>query len=48
VQTQFLTPELLPTLFQLPADIPTDNVEINTLAHPIIARYQSDRRWDLY
>nr|WP_211517495.1 polyamine aminopropyltransferase [Geitlerinema sp. PCC 9228] len=48
VKTRYLTPHLFPTLFQIPEDIRREDVEINTLAHPIIARYQSDRRWNLY
>lgn len=46
--TQFLTPELLPTLFVLPGDITLDAVQVNLLSHPVIVRYQQDPRWVLY
>lgn len=48
VPTQFLTAQLLPTLFVLPKDITLDQVEVNRLGHPVIVRYQSDPRWALY
>lgn len=48
VPTRFLTPALLPTLFELPADIRLGAVEINRLSHPVIVRYQQDARWEGY
>ena len=48
VPTQFLTSELLPTLFVLPGDITLDSVQVNRLSHPVIVKYQRDPRWALY
>lgn len=48
ISTRFLTPEILPGLFQLPGDIQLGNVEINRLSHPAIVHYQSDWRWSVY
>ena len=48
VPTRFLTPSLLSNLFQLPGDIQLGKVEVNRLSHPVIVRYQSDRRWETY
>jgi spermidine synthase len=48
ISTRFLTAEMLPGLFQLPADIQLGNVEVNRLSHPVIVRYQSDWRWNTY
>ena len=45
ITTRFLTPTMLHSLFNLPKDLNIQNVEINRLAHPVIVRYQSDRRW---
>ena len=48
VETQFLTPELLPTLFVLPKDTIDSSVEINQLSDPVIVPYQSNPRWSVY
>ena len=48
VPTQFLSSEVLPTLFVLPKDIQVSAVEVNRLARPIIVKYQADQRWELY
>ena len=48
VATRFLTPSVLSNLFQLPGDIQLGFVEVNRLSHPVIVRYQSDRRWEVY
>jgi len=48
IPTQFLTPALLPTLFQLPADISIGNAKINRLTDPVIVQYQADPRWSAY
>jgi spermidine synthase len=48
IATRFLTPSLLPNLFQLPGDIALENVEINRLSHPVLVRYQEDWRWGMY
>lgn len=45
VKTQFLTPRLLPSLFQLPADLALQEVEIHTSDNSVITDYYSDRRW---
>jgi spermidine synthase len=45
VKTQFLTPTLLPSLFQLPADLALQEVSINTHDNSVITNYYSDRRW---
>lgn len=45
VETQYLTPEILPNLFELPADIELGNVAINRLTRPVILQYQNDARW---
>jgi spermidine synthase len=45
VKTQFLTPTLLPSLFQLPADLALQEVSINTRDNSVITNYYSDRRW---
>lgn len=48
-ETRFLSPAVFPSLFALPPDLAiTDEVEINTLAHPVIVNYERDRRWVLY
>jgi len=48
-ETRFLSSTMDSTLFQLPKDFKLDpNVEINTLAHPVIVKYERDRRWMLY
>ncbi len=44
-ETQYLTPQLLPKLFDLPADIVLEDVEINRLTRPVILSYQNDARW---
>jgi spermidine synthase len=45
IETRFLTPNLLQTLFELPKDIPINrNVEVNRLSHPVIVRYQFETR----
>ncbi|MEO0853392.1 MAG: polyamine aminopropyltransferase, partial [Cyanobacteria bacterium J06648_11] len=48
VPTRYLTPDLLPALFALPADIELGSVQINRLSHPAIVRYQTDSRWAFY
>lgn len=48
IATRFLTASMLPNLFNLPGDIELKPVSINRLAHPVIVRYQSDRRWFHY
>ncbi|MDC0832653.1 polyamine aminopropyltransferase [Geitlerinema sp. CS-897] len=48
IATRFLTPDILPGLFHLPADISLDNVEINRLVHPKIVQYQTEGRWQMY
>ena len=50
VATEFLTPELTASLFQMPADLPlaTDGVRINQLAHPKLVQYYHNPRWGLY
>ncbi|MEM9156895.1 MAG: polyamine aminopropyltransferase [Cyanobacteria bacterium P01_F01_bin.33] len=48
VPTRYLTAELLPALFALPADIELGSVQINRLSHPTIVRYQTDPRWAFY
>ena len=45
IATRFLTTTMLHSLFDLPKDLNIQEVEINRLAHPVIVRYQSDRRW---
>ncbi|MGK7945920.1 MAG: polyamine aminopropyltransferase [Microcystaceae cyanobacterium] len=45
IDTRFLTPNLLHSLFELPKDIAIDrSVEINRLSHPVIIRYQLETR----
>ncbi len=48
IETQFLTPELLPTLFVLAKDVTAHNVKINQLSDPVIVPYQSNPRWSVY
>ncbi len=48
VDTQFLTPELIPTLFVMPKDTMDSAVEINQLSNPVIVPYQSNPRWSVY
>ena len=48
IDTQFLTPELIPTLFVLPKDTIDTTVEINQLSDPVIVPYQSNPRWSVY
>ena len=48
IPTQFLTPELIPTLFVMPKDTTALNVEINQLSNPVIVPYQSNPRWSVY
>ena len=45
IVTRYLTLTMLHNLFDLPKDLEIQEVEINRLAHPVIVRYQSDRRW---
>ncbi|MFW6360015.1 MAG: spermidine synthase, partial [Chroococcales cyanobacterium] len=48
IETRFLTEAMLHHLFELPGDITLNDVEINRLSHPVIVRYQADRRWSAY
>jgi len=48
VETRFLSPAVLSSLFVLPKDMVLEEVEMNTLAHPVIVNYERDRRWLLY
>lgn len=48
IPTRFLTPEILSSLFVLPKDMIIKDVDVNTLAHPVIVNYERDRRWILY
>lgn len=48
IPTRFLTPALLPELFQLPADISIGKARINRLTDPVIVQYQADPRWSAY
>ncbi|MDR9402158.1 MAG: polyamine aminopropyltransferase [Halothece sp. Uz-M2-17] len=48
IPTRFLSPAVLSSLFILPKDITITEVEVNTLAHPVIVNYERDRRWVLY
>ena len=48
INTQFLTPELLPTLFVMAKDTVDNTVEINQLSNPTIVPYQSNPRWSVY
>lgn len=48
IPTRFLTPALLPELFQLPADISIGKAKINRLTDPVIVQYQADPRWSAY
>ncbi|MGC1527533.1 MAG: polyamine aminopropyltransferase [Phormidesmis sp.] len=48
VETQFLTPQLLPTLFVLAKDVTDQTVKINQLSDPVIVPYQSNPRWSVY
>ncbi len=45
IPTRFLTESTIVNLFDLPKDIQLPKVEINSLAHPTIVRYQADSRW---
>lgn len=45
ISTRFLTQPMLKGLFELPGDIKIQEVKVNRLSHPVIVRYQSDRRW---
>lgn len=48
IPTQFLSSELLPTLFVLSKDVTDTTAEVNQLSNPVIVRYQSDPRWSVY
>ncbi|MEL7512121.1 MAG: polyamine aminopropyltransferase [Cyanobacteria bacterium J06554_3] len=48
IPTQFLSPELLPTLFVFGKDIIDNAVEVNQLSNPVIVPYQSNPRWSVY
>ncbi len=48
LKTRFLSPALFSSLFVLPKDITLQEVEVNSLAHPVIVNYERDRRWILY
>lgn len=48
IETRFLTESTLSSLFELPKDIKLPKVAINRLSHPVIVRYQADRRWFHY
>lgn len=48
VETRFLTDATVANLFELPGDIQLGGVEVNRLGHPVIVRYQSDARWQVY
>ena len=48
ISTQFLTSELLPTLFVMAKDITDTDVDINQLSNPVIVPYQSNPRWSVY
>ncbi len=48
ITTRFLSPDVLSSLFILPKDMTLKEVEVNTLAHPVIVNYERDRRWVLY
>ncbi len=48
INTRFLSPTVLSSLFVLPKDLMLAEVEVNTLAHPVIVNYERDRRWVLY
>ena len=50
IESQFLTPDLLPALFALPKDEQWDpnTIQINRLSHPVLPQYQRDRRWQGY
>jgi len=48
IATRFLSPTVLSSLFVLPKDLMLTEVEVNTLAHPVIVNYERDRRWVLY
>ena len=45
VETQYLTAQILPKLFDLPADIKLGGVEINRLTRPVIVQYQNEAKW---
>ena len=45
IATRYLTETMLHSLFDLPKDLELQEVKINRLAHPVIVRYQNDRRW---
>ncbi len=48
-ETRFLSSSMESNLFNLPKDLKLNqNVEINTLAHPIIVQYERDPRWKFY
>ncbi|MEL6471753.1 MAG: polyamine aminopropyltransferase [Cyanobacteria bacterium J06623_4] len=48
IPTQFLTSELLPTLFIMAKDVTDTDVDINQLSNPVIVPYQSNPRWSVY
>ncbi|HEY9877413.1 MAG TPA: polyamine aminopropyltransferase, partial [Leptolyngbyaceae cyanobacterium] len=48
ITARFLTQPLLRSLFNLPADIPLGDVEINRLSDPVLVQYQADPRWAAY
>ncbi|MEL6553291.1 MAG: polyamine aminopropyltransferase [Cyanobacteria bacterium J06621_11] len=48
IETQFLTPDLIPTLFVLAKDVTDTSVKINQLSDPVIVPYQSNPRWSVY
>ncbi len=48
IETQFLTPDLIPTFFVLAKDTIDTSVEINQLSDPVIVPYQSNPRWSVY
>ncbi len=48
IPTRFLTPGMLPQLFELPGDITLGGVDVNRLVHPVIVKYQNNARWATY
>lgn len=48
IETQFLTPELLPTMFVMAKDVTETAVKVNQLSNPVIVPYQSNPRWSVY
>ena len=48
IPTQYLTSELLPTLFVMAKDTTDFAVEVNQLSNPVIVPYQSNPRWSVY